>query len=166
MTFGMMFSSRQQGGNGGDEWSTDDELDHEDNEDDDDDYDQHSEDNDIWPSSLDHADQWEPQAKQYSNMNLKDEVVRARKESEKKNPQEDSAELEKRLKLAKKRAEKRKKQKEQKKIKQSEQSQESSTGERISRGEKSPEVLQFENILALANSAESIERYCYKQIRQ
>eukprot|EP01040_Poterioochromonas_malhamensis_P005833 gene5834-6273_t len=187
MTFGMMFGGHRHNG---DEWSTDDEMDREDNDEDDedqeeeedgdDDYDQRSEENDIWPSLVDHADQWEPPAKQYSNMNLKDQVCKARKESELKSELSAMAENERRMKLAKKRAEKRKKQKEQKKLKEqggqlpsslspstfpftsSHHSQSSSTSQSKTTT-KSPEVIQFENMLAMATSAESIERIVNRQ---
>jgi uncharacterized protein YaiL (DUF2058 family) len=63
---------------------------------------------------------WEPQAKQYSNMNLKDQITRERTQSKGsieagKDSSQYAAEQEKKLKLAKKKAEKRKKQKEREK---------------------------------------------------
>ena len=108
MTFGMMFGTQQ---NTVDDWSTDDDPDADyDEEDDEEEYMPNEYYDDMQPSqnnaAVDNA-LWEPQVKQYSNMNLKDEISKAR---------EGDAKLdeEKRLKLAKKRAEKRKKQKEKK----------------------------------------------------
>lgn len=107
MTFGMMFGSQQ---NNMDEWSTDEDpdADYDDDEDDEDDdylpdeyYDELGN-----PTGVDKA-LWEPQVKQYSNMNLKDQVSKAREGDAK----QDEV---KKQRLAKKRAEKRKKQKEKK----------------------------------------------------
>lgn len=96
-----------------DEWSTDEDgegdYDEDDEDDDEDDEDLNSDENsDDYPSlSNGNTNSWEPQVKQYSNMNLKDEISKAKSD-------------EKRSKLAKKRAEKRKKQKEkEKKLKES-----------------------------------------------
>lgn len=81
MTFGMMFGSRQASL---DEWSTDDEEDDEYNDcddddeyDDDDDEDEESFDRPL--TAVESSYPWEPQAKQYSNMNLKDQVVSKQK---------------------------------------------------------------------------------------
>jgi phosphatidate phosphatase PAH1 len=98
------------------EWSTDeegegeyDEEEEDDEEDDEDEYLQDEYYEDYPQLATDNVDKaWEPQAKTYSNMNLKDQVSRARLEGDSK------LEEEKRLKQAKKRAEKRKKQKEKK----------------------------------------------------
>ncbi len=111
LTFGMMFDSHQHSM---EEWSTDEDGDgdydeEEDDEDEDEEYlpDEYYED---YPNSITDCDDkaWEPQAKTYSNMNLKDQVSKARQEGDHK------VEEEKKLKQAKKRAEKRKKQKEKK----------------------------------------------------
>lgn len=119
LTFGMMFDSHQQAM---EEWSTDDdgdgEYDEEDDEEEDDDdeylqdeyyedYPQLTSDNHNPSGNNDNA--WEPQAKTYSNMNLKDQVSKARLEGDSK------IEEEKKQKQAKKRADKRKKQKEKEK---------------------------------------------------
>ena len=65
------------------------------------------------------SEAWEPQAKQYSNMNLKDQLAKQRKQKKEQEDDESEvggelteAEREKKSKLAKKRSEKRKKQKE------------------------------------------------------
>jgi hypothetical protein len=79
----MMFGSRQASL---DEWSTDDEEDDEYNDSDDDDC-EYDEDDDEDEESYDRPHDaveasyppWEPQAKQYSNMNLKDQVVSKQK---------------------------------------------------------------------------------------
>lgn len=76
------------------------------------------------PSSSATAASWEPQVKQYSNMNLKDQLNQQRMQMQQGEPDDNSdagdqeqgeeteADRERKLKLAKKRAEKRKKQKE------------------------------------------------------
>ncbi len=117
MTFGMMFGSHQTNM---DDWSTDEDPDGD--YDDDDDEDDDEEEDEYLPdeyyedaaASGGNAKQdtalWEPQVKQYSNMNLKDQVSKAREGDAK-------VDEEKRQRLAKKRAEKRKKQKEKKSAK-------------------------------------------------
>lgn len=105
MTFSMMFGNHQ---NGTDEYSTDEDADgnyYDDDEDEEDDEDYMGEEDLEEECQLEasQATMWEPQAKVYSNMNLKDDVNTM--------PHEAEAML-KKLKQAKKRAEKRKKQKE------------------------------------------------------
>eukprot|EP01033_Poteriospumella_lacustris_P010322 gene10322-7333_t len=106
MTFSMMFGNHQ---NGTDEYSTDEDADgnyyddDEDEEDDEEDYMGEEDLDDECHLEASHETMWEPQAKVYSNMNLKDGVNTMPIEAEA---------MMKKLKQAKKRAEKRKKQKE------------------------------------------------------
>jgi len=143
MTFGMMFGSAHDSL---DEWSTDDEeddgeyndCDDDEEYDDDEDEDDESFDLPYHPVESSSSFPWEPQAKQYSNMNLKDQVTLSKQKLHGGDKgdvglHEDGrsnggvglnhagdtnevgltdAEKEKKLKLAKKRAEKRRKQKE------------------------------------------------------
>jgi chromatin segregation and condensation protein Rec8/ScpA/Scc1 (kleisin family) len=137
----MMFGANQHNV---DEWSTDDEGEYDEDEEDDEEDDCRHEDDEEeeeWENINDQSTLWEPQAKQYSPMNLKDQVAKARKESDLKN--EALQDEERRLKLARKRAEKRKKQKSKK---------HKETDSSLAREE-------FQNILALANSPENIDRY-------
>lgn len=145
MTFGMMFGAHQHNA---DDWSTDDgegeyeeEDDEDEEEDDEDDDDRNEDDYDDWPSlsELNRQSNWEPQAKQYSPMNLKDQVALERKEHSKES--DSTLNQQKKLKMAKKRADKRKKQKEKK------------------QKELSASISNdFQTILSLANTSESIER--------
>lgn len=105
MTFSMMFGSNQ---NSNDDYSSDEDNDgnYYDDDEDDDDY---ADDNyDSYPklSNAVRDASWEPQAKQYSNMNLKDQVAQVKADCDQ------SENVERKMKLAKKRADKRKKQKE------------------------------------------------------
>ena len=150
MTFGMMFGSRQESL---DEWSTDDDEEddeYNDCDDDDDEYDDDDEDDEddesfdlpLAAAAVESSSSypWEPQAKQYSNMNLKDQVSMEKLQGDTMILKEVScphgdgdgrsngvglndagdttdvglndAEKEKKMKLAKKRADKRRKQKE------------------------------------------------------
>lgn len=86
------------------------------------------------------AASWEPQVKQYSNMNLKDQLNKQRMQMQQDDPDDNSeagggelgeeteADRERKLKLAKKRAEKRRKQKEKDKKKSKESTSNSSAG--------------------------------------
>lgn len=106
MTFSMMFGNHQ---NGADEYSTDEDADgnyYDDDEDEEDEDEDYMGEEDLEEECQLEASQetmWEPQAKVYSNMNLKGDVNTM--------PIEAEAML-KKLKQSKKRAEKRKKQKE------------------------------------------------------
>jgi hypothetical protein len=143
MSIGMMFGSRQNAS--ADEWSTDEDGDYEyddDGEDDDefapdDYYDDVSATLNDTISKINVSDNWEPAAKHYSNMNLKDQASLERKNngngnnSNKTNENntannnnvsntqlnEEDREKEKKLKQARKKAEKRRKQKEKKILK-------------------------------------------------
>jgi hypothetical protein len=118
----MMF-----GNQGADEWSSDEgeDMDLDDDDDDDEEYD---EEDDYYDSEQERemnnvnsrnspkskGDQcWEPQAKNYSHMNLKESIRNDRQSNDQQNDV-DTLEAKKRLKNAKKRAEKRRKQKEKK----------------------------------------------------
>lgn len=115
VSFGMMFGSRP---GTSDEWSTEDEADPEELDDEDDD--DEEDDDDCYGSDDEgpNADgtTWEPPAKHYSQMNLKEEASKERQsklcaETEKGN---ELLEAKRKLKNAKKRAEKRRKQREKK----------------------------------------------------
>jgi hypothetical protein len=116
VSFGMMFGSRP---GTAEEWSTEDEgdveeLDDEEDDNEDDDDDCYGSEEEDGPNSNGTA--WEPPAKQYSQMNLKEEASKERQskltqETEKGN---ELLEAKRKLKNAKKRVEKRRKQKEKK----------------------------------------------------
>jgi hypothetical protein len=104
VSFGMMFGSKSEQ----DEWSTEGDDDDEDDEDeDDDDYD------DDYEDSEDGDGLWEPMAKNYIHMNLKEEASK-RRINEMTAKETEEMEAKRKLKNAKKRAEKRRKQKEKK----------------------------------------------------
>jgi hypothetical protein len=116
VSFGMMFGSRP---GTAEEWSTEDEgdveeLDDEEDDNEEDDDDCYGSEEEDGPNSNGTA--WEPPAKQYSQMNLKEEASKERQskltqETEKGN---ELLEAKRKLKNAKKRVEKRRKQKEKK----------------------------------------------------
>ena len=120
VSFGMMFGSRP---GTAEEWSTEDEADIEelDDEEEDEEEEDEEEEEEFYDSEGEEGvytegTAWEPPAKQYSQMNLKEEVSKERQSKVAEETEQDNELLEakRKLKNAKKRAEKRRKQKEKK----------------------------------------------------
>jgi hypothetical protein len=132
ITFGMMFGGGSPEASS--EWSTDDDGDDESDDDrgidddDDDDNDDYDDDDDDFDTDDDYDDYddggsggiddrrkplWEPQAKQYSNMNLKEQVSAARDYFTATDPEQAELEEKRRIRNEKKRIERRQKIKEQ-----------------------------------------------------
>jgi flagellar motor protein MotB len=120
VSFGMMFGSRP--GNS-EEWSTEDEADVEELDDEEDEEEEEEDDEEYYDSDGEEQEHinpdgtiWEPPAKHYSHMNLKEEASKERqsKMSEETEKDNELLEAKRKLKNAKKRVEKRRKQKEKK----------------------------------------------------